>query len=114
MNRRRSEDHRFTTFCFLALVLAFIGVTTGGALHAIFRNDQISTERKISTVRQRIEEHRLDIQMIEVRRERLIDRYEIRETLRGLGSELVPVSHGVVEKVEPLPAPDLEPVASRS
>lgn len=114
MNRRRSEDQRFPAFCLLAVLIAFIGVTTGGALHAIFRNDQIGTERKISTVRQRIEEHRLDIQMIEVRRERLIDRYEIRETLRGLDSGLVPVSHGVVEKVEPLPARDLVPVASRS
>lgn len=114
MNRRRSEDHRSHYFAFLALVIAFVAATTGGAMHAIFRNGQIKTERKISETRQRIEQHRRDMQMIEVRREKLIDRYEIRAQLDHWSSDLVPVTHGVVEKVRPLTAPAAGPVASRS
>jgi len=52
--------------------------------------------------------------MIEVRREKLIDRYEIREQLDHWSSDLIPVTHGVVEKVYPLPAPVADPVAARS
>ncbi|MEM1082794.1 MAG: hypothetical protein AAGI48_01620 [Verrucomicrobiota bacterium] len=114
MNRRRSEDHSSHYFAFFALVLAFVAATTGGAMHAIYRNGQIKTERKIADTRQRIEQHRLDMQMIEVRREKLIDRYEIREQLDHWSSDLVPVNHGVVEKVRPLEEPPAGPVASRS
>lgn len=114
MNRRRNEDHSSHYFAFFALVLAFAAATTGGAMHAIFRNGQIKTERKIAETRQRIEQHRLDIQMIEVRREKLVDRYEIREQLKHWSSELIPVTHGVVEKVRPLPESVSGPVASRS
>ena len=113
MNRRRSEDPRSHMFPFLALVLAFVAATTGGAMHAIYRNGQIKTERKIAQAMQRIEQHRLDIQMIEVRREKLIDRYEIREQLKLWSSDLVPVGHGVVERVRPRVEPEPVPVASR-
>lgn len=114
MNRRRSEDPRSHYFAFFALVIAFVAATTGGAMHAIFRNGQIKTERKIAETRQRIEQHRLDMQMIEVRREKLIDRYEIREQLDHWSSDLVPVTHGVVEKVRSTPQPAAGPVAARS
>lgn len=114
MNRRRSEDSRSHYFAFLALVIAFVAATTGGAMHAIFRNGQIKAERKIAETRQRIEQHHLDMQMIEVRREKLIDRYEIREQLEHWSSELIPVTHGVVEKVRPLSDPVAGPVAARS
>lgn len=114
MNRRRSEDHRSTYFAFFALVLAFAAATTGGAMHAIYRNGQIKTERKIADTRQRIEQHRLDIQMIEVRCERTLERYNLREQLEYVGSDLQPVTHGTIEKVLPLEKPATGPVASRS
>jgi len=114
MNRRRSEPAHAHFFPFLALVLAFLVATTGGAMHAIYRNGQIQTERKIARAKERIEDLRLDIQMIEVRRERLIDRYEIRESLEQFDSDLVPVRHGVVETVRPRADPVGVPVASRS
>ncbi len=111
MNRRRSEDSKSSMFLFIALLLAFVTATAGGAMHAIYRNGQINAERKITQVKERIESHRLEIQMIEVRRERSIDRYEIREQLAHLDSDLIGVTHGVVEKVRPVPEP--MPVASR-
>ncbi len=82
-------------------------------MHAIYRNGQIKTERKISDTRKRIQEHRLDIQMIEVRKERLLDRYEIRDQLALVDSSLVAVDHGVVEKVSPAHAGDAMPVVVR-
>lgn len=111
MNRRRSDNTKSSMFMFIALLLAFVTATAGGALHATYRNGQINAERKITEVEKRIESHRLAIQMLEVRRERLIDRYEIRDQLVHLDSDLVRVTHGVVEKVRP--ASDPMPVASR-
>ncbi len=99
MNRRRLNERPSGKPAFIALVLLAVLATTGGAMHAIFRNGQIKTERQIAEVRKRIDEHRLDLQMIEVSRERLLDRYEIRGQLESMDSRLVTVGHGVVEKV---------------
>lgn len=112
MNRRRSEPAKSHLALYLALGLMAVVGTTGGAMHAIYRNAQIRVERQIDQVAGRIEQHELDIQMIDVRAEKLLDRFELREQLHHLNSDLVPVTHGVVEKVRPLgegPA-----VASRS
>lgn len=113
MNRRRSEELPNHSAAFLALALAAIVATTGGAMHAIYRNGQIKTERKIADTRERIEEHRLDIQMIEVRKERLLDRYEIRDQLALVDSSLIPVDHGVVEKVNPTSIEEVFPLVVR-
>jgi hypothetical protein len=112
MSRRRSEPQKSNVSAFVALALAALVATTGGAMHAIFRNGQIKTEHKIAEARKRIEEHRLDIQMIEVRMERLMDRYEIREQLEIAGSPLEPVVHHVVERIDAAPS-DVMPVAVR-
>ena len=113
MNRRRSEEPRSHAAAYAALILMVVVGTFGGALHAIYRNGQIKAERQIAKTRERIEQHRLDIQMIEVRRERQLDRYEIRAQLAHHDSALVAFGHGVVEKVQPLPAPGDPPVALR-
>ena len=113
MNRRKSEEPPNYLAAFLALALAAILGVTGGAMHAFYRNGQILTERQISQARKRIAEHRLDIQMIEVRQERLLDRYEIREQLALIDSDLIEVSHGVIERIQPTyPEPSF-PVAVR-
>lgn len=111
MNYRRSHDPLFSRFVLCALFLAFFTATGGGAIHAFYRNAQIKTERQIAQVKERIESHRLEIQIVDVRRERLIDRYEIREQLALIDSDLVRITHGVVEKVRP--SSDPMPVASR-
>ncbi len=113
MNRRRSSDPKSHTAAFVALIMMVAVGTFGGAMHAIYRNGQIKTEREIVKTRERIEEHRLDIQMIEVKKERELDRYEIRAQLELYDSALVAYGHGIVEKVHPLPRPEDPPVALR-
>lgn len=107
MNRRRSEPRKSHLAAYIALGLLTGIATTGGAMHAIFRNGQIQTERKISEARKRIEEVRADVQLIDVRRERLMDRYEIRDQLVMLDSPLVPVTYEVIERIQD---PSVEPM----
>lgn len=112
MNRRRPNEIPSQKSAFLALILMALIATAGGAMHAIYRTGQIKAEREMSDVRKRMTEHRLDIQMIEVRTERLLDRYEIRAQLND--SSLVELNHTVVQRVQPLSASDPSiPVASR-
>ena len=110
MNRRRSEPRTSNLSAFIALALLAVIATTGGAMHAIFRNGQIQAERKISDARKRIHELKNDIALIEVRKERLMDRYEIRDQLAMVESPLVPVTYQVVERIEDIPAASM-PVA---
>jgi hypothetical protein len=119
MNSRRRHTPRRDTprsdfpAAFVALALAALVAATGGSMHAIYRTGQIQTEHKIAEARERIERHRLDIQMIEVRKERLLDRYEIREQLELVNSSLVEVDHGVIEKVSRPVEPDYPPLVMR-
>jgi hypothetical protein len=105
MNRRRSEPQRSNFPLFLALaIFALVGIT-GGAMHAIYRNGQIKLERQITDARKRIEGYRSDIQLIQVRKERMLDRYEIRDQVASVGLPLVTVPHDCMEKVRPEPEP---------
>lgn len=113
MNRRRSEPQKSHAAAFTALILMVVIGTFGGAMHAIYRNGQIQAEREIAKIRERIEEHRIDIQMVEIRQERELDRYEIRARLESYDSTLVAISHGVVETVHSLPYSSDPPVALR-
>lgn len=112
MNRRRSEHPRPHLFPFLALALATLMATTGGAMHAFYRNGQIQTERRIAEVRSRIDNHLDDIRWAEYHREGQINRYKLRVALRDLGTDLKPVHHGVIVTVVPGPRPE-PAVASR-
>jgi hypothetical protein len=113
MNRRRTSEPRSNFPAYLALLLMAGAGTLGGVLHAIYRNDQVHIEREIAKTRERIEEHRLDIQMLEVRTERELDRYEIRAQLELRDSALVSIGHGVVQKVESVAPQTDPPVALR-
>ncbi len=111
MNRRRSDEAPSNKVAIFALILMAVLATSGGAMHAIYRTGQIQTEREIAQVRNRMDEHRLDIQMVEVRTERLLDRYEIRTQLKD--SSLVEFDYSVVEEVQPPAEEVLMPVAAR-
>jgi hypothetical protein len=113
MNRRRHDESKSHAAAFTALFLMVVVGAGGGAMHAIYRNGQIKAEREIVKTHEAIDQLRLDIQMIQVRKERELDRYEIRSQLALHHSALVAVGHGDIEKVQPLGGPETPPVALR-
>lgn len=110
MNRRRSNAPATHPSVYVTLVLAALVATTGGALHAVCKNQQIEIERLIDATERRTGKHRLDIQIIGVRMDEMLDRFELKERLRTAGSGLVPVDHGDIEEI--LPASPVPTVAS--
>lgn len=105
MNRHRSAP-KTPVSVFVTLAAAAAVAATGGALHAICKNRQVLAERTIDATERRIGQHRLDIQIAEVRMDEMLDRYELKDRLRAAGTRMVEVSHGDVEEVSPLkPSP---------
>ena len=117
MNRRRRQKPQTAPTnlraAFIALGLATVLGVIGGSMYAIYQNGQIKTARKIAEAQERIKEHHTDIQMIEVRNERLLDRYEIREQLQLIDSSLVEVEHRAIERVRRPRQPDHPPIVMR-
>lgn len=106
MNRRRSSAPATPPSVYVTLVLAALVATTGGALHAVCKNRQVEIERRIDATERRTGQHRLDIQIVGVRMDEMLDRFELKERLRTAGSGLVPVDHGDIEDILPAkPAP---------
>ncbi len=105
MNRRRSTADKTPSSVFLTLILAALVATSGGVLHAVWKNRQILVERKIDATERRIEQHLLDIQITGVRMDEMLNRFELRERLRTAGSGLVSIEHGDIEEVVPAAQP---------
>lgn len=103
MNRRRSTAPATHSSVYVTLVLAALVATTGGALHAVCKNRQVEIERLVDAAELRTGQHRLDIQIVGVRMDEMLDRYELKERLRTAGSGLVPIDHGVIEEIFPVP-----------
>ncbi len=103
MNRLRSEPTTHISV-FITLILAALVVITGGIMHAVAKNSQVQVERQIDQAQTRIEQTKVKIRMIEVRTDKLLDRFEMKERLKESASGLVPITPADIEEVRPLPA----------
>lgn len=103
MNRLRSEPTTHISV-FITLILAALVVVTGGLMHVVAKNSQIQVEREIDKAETRIEQTRVKIRMVEVRTDKLLDRYQLKERLQESGSGLVPITPADIEEVRPQPA----------
>ena len=100
MNRLRSEPKTHVSV-FITLILAAIVMVGGGIAHAVYKNQQVRTDRMIDQSEKRIEQARTKIRMVDVRMDQLLDRYEMRERLKFSGSALLAVTPADVEEILP-------------
>jgi uncharacterized membrane protein affecting hemolysin expression len=103
MNRLRSEPTTHISV-FITLILAALVVITGGIMHAVAKNSQVQVERQIDQAQTRIEQTKVKIRMVEVRTDKLLDRFEMKERLKESVPGLVPITPADIEEVRPLPA----------
>ena len=101
MNRLRSEPKTHISV-FITLFLAALVMLGGGILHAVYKNSQVRTDRLIDQAEKRIEQTRVKIRMVDVRMDRLLDRYEMKERLKFSGSALVDATPADIEVIEPM------------
>ena len=110
MNRLRSEPTTHISV-FITLILAALVVIAGGIMHAVAKNSQVQVERQIDQAQTRIEQTKVKIRMIEVRTDKMLDRFEMKERLKESASGLVPITPADIEEVRPLAAPTGSEVA---
>jgi hypothetical protein len=101
MNRPRSAAPKTPLSVFITLGVAAAVATTGGIMHAVCKNHQVLTERKIVASEKRMKEARGAIMTADIGIDKLADRYELKERLRANGSTMVPLGHGDIVEVTP-------------
>lgn len=101
MNRLRSAPTSPHTSIFVALILAAVVAITGGIMHAVAKNSQVQVERQIDQALTRIDQTRVKIRMIEVRTDKELDRFVLRERLANSGMPLVAITAADIEEVLP-------------
>lgn len=100
MNRRKENSARNSFGMYYILVIAAALTAGGGALHAFYKNRQLMVTREIDQVEKRIQAHQLEIEATQMRIDEMLNRYALREQLRGSGSSLKSIPVGLVENVD--------------
>jgi hypothetical protein len=113
MNRRRKETHhqKISSLVIFSLILAMTIGAIGGVTFVVYRNSQIKTAREIDAIEQRIEQHQLDMRIVQMRADQILNLFAIRKTLEEVGTNLIPIPLGVSEDVIP-PDDAPEPVSA--
>jgi hypothetical protein len=101
MNIRKSKKKNFSISELVLLGVAAVILTVGGIMHVYASNKEIDTARKIDAVQKEIDEYYADMNMINVRIDRSLDRYIMKEDLLARGSELRETDPSQLEIVIP-------------
>lgn len=104
MNRYRSQPKPGYTIFVAACIFASISIYSG-VQFAMLKNAQVRLGREIRKTDERIKDYQGDIQMVGVRMDKMMDRFELREKLQRQNTLLVPNTHRDIEEI--LPTPDI-------
>ena len=114
MNRRR-KARNLNFGSVLLLIVAAVVTTAAGLFHAIVKNRQIDVARQTERTEQRIAQHELDIKTLQMRLDRQLNRYLVRDRLQQAGSDLKPIPVTSVEEIrQAAPGSLLPDLAGRS
>lgn len=80
MNAKRKKKH-FSVSELVLLGIAAVILTSGGVMHAYAKNKEIEIARKVDEAQKEIDEHFEAVAMVDVKIERRLDRYLLKESL---------------------------------
>ena len=101
MNVKKSAKKNFSISELVLLGMAAVIMAAGGIMHVYASNKEIETVRKIDAVQKDIDEYYADVNMINVRIDRNLDRYLMKEDLTARGSTLRATDPSQLEIVDP-------------
>lgn len=99
MNKHRNKQRRISISELTLLGLAVPVLMTGGFVHAWLKNSHVQVMRDIDKTEQRISEHEDSINSLQVKIDRKLNIYQIRDDLVSAGSKLREVPASSVEKI---------------
>jgi hypothetical protein len=101
MNVKKTKKKNFSISELVLLGLAAVILAAGGIMHVYASNKQIDTARKIDAVEKEIGEFYADVNMTNVKIDRSLDRYLMKEDLLARGSALRETDPSQLEIVKP-------------
>ena len=101
MNARRTKKKNFSISELVLLGVAAVILTAGGIMHVYASNKDIDTARKIDAAKKEIGEYYAGVNMTNVKIDRSLDRYLMKEDLYARGSILRETDPSQLEIVKP-------------
>ncbi len=100
MNAKRTTKN-FSVSELVLLGIAAMILTCGGVMHAYAKNKDVEIARKVDAAQKEIEQHNEAVAMVNVKIERKLDRYTMKESLRIQQSSIRETEPGQIEYVNP-------------
>jgi flagellar basal body-associated protein FliL len=101
MNTKRTKKKNFSISELLLLAMASVILAAGGIMQVYASNKQIDTARKIDAAKKEIDEYYAEVNMTNVKIDRNLDRYLMKEDLLASGSTLRETDPNQLEVVKP-------------
>ena len=99
MNKHRNKERRLSIPEITLLVLAALVLMTAGVTHAWLKNSHVEVIRDVDKTQQRISDHEDSINSLQVKIDKKLNIYQIRDGLTRAGSELRDVPVSSIEKI---------------
>lgn len=101
MNKAKKNHHGLSWIEISLLVLSAVVLMTAGVLHAWLKNSQVEVVRDVDRTQRRISDHDDSINSLQVKIDKKLNIYQLRDDLerRTSALEVVPVS--AIEKIQP-------------
>lgn len=78
---------------------------TAGVIHSVLKNSQVEVVHEMDRTQRRINDHEDVIRSLQVKIDKKLNIYELRDDLKLSGSDLVLVSVSAIEKIPSHPVP---------
>lgn len=99
MNRHRNKQRHLSTPEIILLVLSAIILMGAGVTHAWLRNSHVEVVRDVDKTQQRISDHEDAINSLQVKIDKKLNIYQLRDDLDRAQSELVSIPVSALEKI---------------
>lgn len=113
MNKYKKNDRGFNIFELAILAIAGVILMTAGVTHAWLKNSQVEVVREMDRSQRRINDHEDVINSLQVKIDKKLNIYQLRDDLEKANSQLVLMPVSAIEKIPNHPVvPGIEAVAT--
>ena len=99
MNKHRHKERRFSLTEMVVLIIAAVVLMVGGVTHAWLKNSHVEVIREIDQTTQRISDHEDSINSLQVKIDKKLNIYQLRDDLERADSRLVIVPPSSIEVI---------------
>lgn len=99
MNKTKTHNRGLSWIEIFLLVISGVILMTAGVTHAWLKNSQVEVVREVDRTQQRISDHDDAINSLQVKIDKKLNIYQLRDDLERGRSELVEVPVSAIEKI---------------